>query len=178
MVGMQNSPLVKLHRKQLIAAHVRTKSIDCLSSIPRLSSSENRAWEWDVQWLSTFLKASVRICVEMGDHFHRGLLLFPSTLGLSRTALRLPSALCSSEVCVCAHVGCVFTKERHCCHLLMRLFLLSETGELKPMVAITTNLTVKWDRQRIRTKPQLQEKLSGLRQMECIVGQAWVSCMK
>lgn len=40
------------------------------------------------------------------------------------------------------------------------------------MVAITTNLTAKWDRQRIRTKPQLQEKLSGLRQMECIVRQA------
>ena len=57
----------------------------------------------------------------------------------------------------------------------MRLFLLSKTGELKPTVAITTNLTAKWERQRIRTKPQLQEKLSGLRvtrRMECIVGLA------
>ena len=45
----------------------------------------------------TFLKASVRICVEIGDHFHRGRRrLPPSTFGLSSTALRLPSALRSS----------------------------------------------------------------------------------
>ena len=46
-----------------------------------------------VRHFLTFLKASVRIWVEMGDHFHRGLLRLPSTLGLSSTELMLPSAL-------------------------------------------------------------------------------------
>ena len=52
----------------------------------------------------TFLKASVRIWVEMGDHFHLGRLRVPSTFGLSRTELRLPSALTSSGRCVCVCV--------------------------------------------------------------------------
>lgn len=55
-------------------------------------------WKWQ-----TFLKASVKICVEMGDHFQRGRLRLPSTFGLSRTAFKLPSALWSST-CVWADV--------------------------------------------------------------------------
>ena len=58
----------------------------------------------------TFLKASVSIWVEMGDHFQRGLLRLPSTLGLSSTAFKLPSALWSSTCeCVCV---CVMGRER------------------------------------------------------------------
>lgn len=45
----------------------------------------------------TFLKASESICVEIGDHFHRGLLRLPSTLGLSRTEFKAPSAVLGSE---------------------------------------------------------------------------------
>ena len=44
----------------------------------------------------TFLKASVRICVDMGDHFQRGLLLLPSTFGLSKTEFKLVSAVSNS----------------------------------------------------------------------------------
>ena len=44
----------------------------------------------------TFLKASVRICVEMGDHFQRGLRRLPSTFGLSRTEFKALSAVLGS----------------------------------------------------------------------------------
>ena len=48
--------------------------------------------------LHTFLNASESIWVATGDHLHLGLRLYPSTLGLSSTALRLPSAVNSSEI--------------------------------------------------------------------------------